>query len=152
MSETRTLVALNDAVIAFKTADRRVKVQETKDLTTGKGAGRGTLMGFLVGLIFGGPLIGALGGLAIGALVGKRTDRGLDDDFVKMVSKKLEPGKSALLLLIDREPSPEGMSYLHSFNAELFVTDMSREAEAAASQAAEDEAIVQAIQAEFDVD
>lgn len=145
-------VALKDAVIAFKTADRRVKVWETKDLTMGKGAGRGTLMGFLVGLIFGGPLLGALGGLAIGALIGKRTDRGLDGEFVRKVSKQLEPGRSALLLLIDRKPSAEGMSYLRSFNAELFVTDMSHEAEAAASQAAKDEAIVEAMQSEFKAD
>jgi hypothetical protein len=41
------------------------------------------------------------------------------------------------------------MSYLHSFNAELFVTDMSHEAEAAASQAAEDEAVIEAMQGEF---
>jgi uncharacterized membrane protein len=62
-------------------------------------------MGFLVGLIFGGPLLGALGRLTIGALVGKRTRRGLDDGFVNEVSDKLQPGKSALLLLVDREPT-----------------------------------------------
>jgi uncharacterized membrane protein len=143
-------VDLRDAVIAFKSGDGRVKVRQTKDLTTGKGAGRGTLMGFLVGLIFGGPLIGALGGLVIGALIGKRTDRGLDDEFIAEVSKKLNPGNSALLLLADREPAAEGMAYLQSFQAQVFVTEMSREAEEAACQAAEDAAIVEAMQAEFD--
>jgi uncharacterized membrane protein len=143
-------VALTDAVIAFKSGDGRIKIRQTQDLTTGKGAGRGTLMGFLVGLIFGGPLIGALGGLAIGALIGKRTDRGLDDGFVAEVSKKLHPGNSALLLLADTEPTAEGMAYLRSFDAQVFVTQMSREAEEAACQAAEDAAIVAAMQAEFD--
>jgi uncharacterized membrane protein len=143
-------VNLTDAVIAFKSGDGRVKVRQTKDLTTGKGAGRGTLMGFLVGLIFGGPLIGALGGLAIGAIIGRRTDRGLDDEFVAEVSKKLTPGCSALLLLADREPTEEGMAYLQSFDAQVFVTEMSREAEEAACQAADDAAIVEAMQSEFE--
>jgi uncharacterized membrane protein len=145
-------VDLKDAVIAFRTPGGRLKVRQTKDLTAGKGAGGGTLMGFLVGLLFGGPLIGALGGLAIGALIGKRTDRGLDDDFVEAVSKKLQPGNSVLLLLIDRSPTEKGLSYLRSFNAELFLTEMSPEAEEAASQAAGDQAIVEAMQAEFDLD
>lgn len=145
-------VDLKDTVLAFRTPDNRVKVRQIKDLTTGKGAGRGTLMGFLVGLLFGGPLIGALGGLAIGAIIGKRTDRGLDDDFVSNVSHKLRPGSSVLLLLIDRELTKEGIDYLQSFGAEFHMTDMSREAEDAASQAAEDEAISAAMQEEIDVE
>jgi hypothetical protein len=40
-------VVLKDTVIAFRTSGGRVKVRPTKDLTAGKGAGRGALRGFL---------------------------------------------------------------------------------------------------------
>lgn len=145
-------VELKDAVIALKRRDGRIKIRQTKDLTTGKGAGRGGLLGFLVGIVFGGPLLGALLGLGIGALIGKRTDHGLDDEFIGKVGKALKPTDSALLLLIAQELTKEGMDYLRSFNAELYVTDISAETHAAVSKVAEDEAIARAVDAEFSSD
>ena len=145
-------VELKDAVIAFRRRDGRIKIQQTRDLTTGKGAGRGGLLGLLVGLVFGGPLLGALLGLGIGALIGKRTDHGLDDEFIGNVSQSLKPTDSALLLLIDQELTQAGMEYLRSFDAELYVTDISEEAHAAVSRVAEDKAISQAEDAEFSSD
>ena len=142
-------LALLDAVIAFRTKDGRVKIEQTKDMTAGKGAGRGGLLGLLVGLIFGGPLLGALFGLGLGALLGGRVDHGLDDEFIRDVGKSLRAGNSALLLLIDRDLKEEGMAYLKSFNARLFVTGMSQETEEAVTKAAEHDAIAQAIDAQF---
>jgi uncharacterized membrane protein len=141
-------VALRDAVIAFKTSDGRIKIRQTKDLTVGKGAGRGGLLGLIVGLIFGGPLVGALLGLGIGGLLGRR-DHGLDDDFIRSVGRSLKPKDSVLLLQIDQELRPEGVAYLESFNAELHITNFSAEAEEAVSKAAEDDAIAGAVEAEF---
>jgi uncharacterized membrane protein len=141
-------VELKDAVIAFKASDGRIKIKQTKDLTTGKGAGRGGILGLIVGLIFGGPLVGALLGLGIGAVWGRR-DHGLDNEFIKTIAKSLKPKDSVLLLLIDQELKPEGIAYLESFNAELHITDFSAEAEEAVSKAAEDEAIAEAVEAEF---
>lgn len=141
-------VELKDAVVAFKASDGRVKIKQTKDLTTGKGAGRGGLLGLVVGLIFGGPLVGALLGLGIGAIVGRR-DHGLDDGFIRGLGKSLKPGDSVLLLLIDQELKPDGVAYLESFNAELHITDFDAESEKAVGKAAEDEAIAGAVEAEF---
>ena len=142
-------VELKDAVIAFKASDGRVRIRQTVDLTAGKGAGAGGLLGLLVGLIFGGPLVGALLGLGIGAIVGRRVDHGLDDEFIRNLAKSLQPRHSVLLLLIDQNLTPESTSYLQSFNAELHITDLNEEAEAAVGKAAEDEAIAQAVEAEF---
>ena len=140
-------VELKDAVIAFKASDGRIKIKQTKDLTIGKGAGRGGLLGLIVGLIFGGPLVGALLGLGIGAIWGRR-DHGLDDEFIRTLGKSLKPKDSVLLLLIDQELSPEGVAYLESFNAELHITDFSAEAEEAVRTAAEDVAIAAAVEGE----
>jgi uncharacterized membrane protein len=145
-------VELKDAVITFKRRSGRIKIVQTKDLTAGKGAGRGGFWGLLVGLIFGGPLLGALVGLGLGAIIGRRVDHGLDDEFIRKVGKSLKATNSALLLLIDKELTEEGIAYLESFNAELYITDISEEAEEAVSKAAEDEAIAQAVEAEFAAD
>ena len=69
-----------DAVIAFKTAGGRIKIRQTKDMTTGKGARRGGFWGLVVALILGGPLFGVLAGLGLGAIAGRRIDHGLDDE------------------------------------------------------------------------
>jgi uncharacterized membrane protein len=142
-------VDVKDAVIAFKTGEGRIKIRQTKDMTSGKGARRGGFWGLLVGLILGGPLLGALAGLGLGAIAGRRIDHGLDDDFVSQVSRSLKPSTSALLVLIDQEHAEKAPAYLKSFDVEMHVADMSQETEEALGQAAEDEAVAEAVQAEF---
>ena len=39
-------------------------------------------------------------GAASGALAGKMTDSGVDDNFMKNLAAQLEPGKAALILLV----------------------------------------------------
>ena len=142
-------VEIKDAVIAFKTSEGRIKIQQTKDMTSGKGARRGGFWGLLVGLILGGPLFGALAGLGLGAIAGRRIDHGIDDDFISHVSKSLKPSASALLVLIDQEHAEKAIAYLQSFDVEMHVADISHEAEEAIDQASGDETIARAVEAEF---
>lgn len=142
-------VEIKDAVIAFKTDEGRIKIRQTKDMTTGKGARRGGFWGLVVGLILGGPLFGVLAGLGLGAIAGRRIDHGLDDEFIRQVSRSLKPTTSALLVLIDQEHAEGAIAYLKSFDAEMHVADISKEAEEAIDEAAENETIAQAVEAEF---
>lgn len=142
-------VEIKDAVIAFKTGEGRIKIRQTKDMTTGKGARRGGFWGLVVGFVLGGPVLGVLAGLGLGAIAGRRIDHGLDDEFISKVSKSLKPGTSALLVLIDEEHAEGAIAYLKSFNAEMHVSDISKEAEEAIDEVAGDEAIAQAVEAEF---
>jgi uncharacterized membrane protein len=142
-------VEIKDAVIAFKTEEGRIKIRQTKDMTTGKGARRGGFWGLVVGLILGGPLFGVLAGLGLGAIAGRRIDHGLDDEFISKVSRSLKPLTSALLVLIDEEHAEGAIAYLKSFDAEMHVADISKEAEEAIDEAAENETIAQAVEAEF---
>jgi uncharacterized membrane protein len=142
-------VEIKDAVIAFKTREGRIKIRQTKDVTTGKGARRGGFWGLVVGLVLGGPLFGVLAGLGLGAIAGRRVDHGLDDEFISRVSKSLKPSTSALLVLIDEEHAEGAIAYLSSFDAEMHVADISKEAEEALDEAADNEAIAQAVEAEF---
>jgi uncharacterized membrane protein len=50
-------------------------------------------------LIFFIPFFGMAVGAAIGALVGKFSDYGIDDDFIKSVGAKVTEGTSALFLM-----------------------------------------------------
>jgi uncharacterized membrane protein len=56
------------------------------------------------------PLLGWLGGAAIGAgsgtLSGKLADYGLNDEFIKSLGSTIQPGTSALFVLV-RKARPE---------------------------------------------
>src|SRR5262249_36110051 len=56
----------------------------------------GMFWGMLFGLIFLVPFIGAAIGAAAGALSGSLADVGIDDQFIKSVRDKINPGTSAL--------------------------------------------------------
>ena len=60
------------------------------------GAVSGMFWGTLVGLLFMMPLVGATSG----ALGGKLTDVGINDDFMRKVGKTLQSGNAALFLLV----------------------------------------------------
>ena len=94
-------IRLADAAIVAKTSSGDTVVRQTHDLTPARGAMEGAWLGALVGVLFGGPLGGALAGAAGGALYGKLVDHGLDDTWVKQMADWLDPGTSALLLLVN---------------------------------------------------
>lgn len=94
-------IQMADAVVVAKNAEGRTAIRQTVDVTPGRGAVSGMWLGTLVGLLFGGPLGGAVAGAAGGALYGKLVDIGLDDSWVKQMADWIDPGTSALLLLIN---------------------------------------------------
>lgn len=99
------LIELADAVIATKDEKGHVKLNQLIDPTV-PGALSGSLWGLIVGTLFLFPLgpLAPIGGAAIGAatgaISGALTDLGIDDDFVRDLSKTLQPGNAALFLLI----------------------------------------------------
>ncbi len=110
-------VRLHDAVIVAKEEGGRTQIVETVDTTPAKGALSGTWWGMLGGLLVGGPvfLAAAIGGAAAGALYGKLVDRGLADSWVKDMAQWIDPGTSALLLLIDAGLDPAVIEELKRF-------------------------------------
>ncbi len=94
---------MHDAVIVAKDDEGRTKIVETVDVTPARGALSGSWWGMLAGLLVGGPVFlgAAMGGAAAGALYGKLVDRGLEDQWVKDMASWIDPGTSALLLLVD---------------------------------------------------
>jgi uncharacterized membrane protein len=76
------LVDLEDAVVAVKKPDGKVKLHQIYPLTA-TGAVSGSFWGLLVGALFLSPLLGAAIGAAAGAISGALTDVGIDDNFMK---------------------------------------------------------------------
>ena len=93
-------LTLGDAAVVERTADGKVRIQQATNLV-GMGALGGSVWGALVGMFFLSPWLGMAVGAVAGALAGRFTDIGIDDDFIRRVGQTVGPDQSALFLLID---------------------------------------------------
>jgi uncharacterized membrane protein len=82
-----------------------VSVRDTRDIDVKKGRLLGAVTGGLIGLVGGpaGVVVGALAGAGTGAVAGKRIDFGFSDKFLNGLQQHLQPGKSALVVLVEHE-------------------------------------------------
>ena len=123
------IIGLEDAAVAVKYKDGKTKIKQVQNLA-GVGALGGAFWGFLIGLIFLVPVFGLIVGAAAGAFIGKYQDIGVDDKFIKEVGNTIQPGTSALFLLV-REATPdrivEGLKKYK--NAKVLKTSLSAEQE-----------------------
>ena len=118
------LVSLEDAVIAVKKADGKVKLHQMYNLTLG-GAMSGGLWGTLIGLIFLNPLLGLVVGAGAGAVAGALSDVGINDDFMKNLASTLKPGSSALFVLVDSAITDKVRDALAGTGGKIIQTSLS---------------------------
>ena len=97
--QKRELIRLEDAAVVVRNKKGRAKIKQAHSLV-GAGALGGAFWGMLIGLLFFAPWLGLLAGAAAGAVSGKLGDIGIDDGFIKEVRDAIEPGNSALFLLV----------------------------------------------------
>ena len=74
----------------------------TNHHAVGAGASWGMFWGFLFGLLFFIPVFGMAVGAGLGALMGKVAKTGIDKQFQDQVRDMLQPGTSALFLVVDK--------------------------------------------------
>ena len=95
-------VKVVDAAIAERTKFRgRVKVHQTKDMGAMKGGVHGAAIGVVVGALVAGPAGAVAAGAAGGLLHSLRSrfhDIGIDDKWMREVSKEIDKGKSVLFV------------------------------------------------------
>jgi len=95
-------IELIDAAVMIRDSDGNLSISERAELTPRKGARRGALMGAALGVIFPPSLLaGAALGAAAGAVTGKVTDQGFENELLEELAKDLEPGKSAILAVLE---------------------------------------------------
>ncbi len=122
------LLEVSDAVVAVKTGDGNVKLHQMLN-TTAAGAAGGSFWGLLIGFIFMNPLLGVAAGTAGGALAGRLTDVGINDDFMKRLADEVASGEAVLFLLVNRMTSDKVLSRLKGTGGRVLQTSLDTEAE-----------------------
>jgi uncharacterized membrane protein len=125
----RRMLQLADAAVVVRQEDGKVKVKQLTNLV-GSGAFGGAFWGLLIGLLFAVPWMGLAVGAAAGAAAGSLTDHGVDDKFIKEVADTIQPGHSALFLLIHMANLEQWLDELREFNPTVLQTSLSQEDEA----------------------
>jgi len=126
--QKQELIKLEDAAIVVRKPDGKAKVKQAQSLV-GAGALGGAFWGMLIGLLFWMPWLGLAMGAISGALAGKFSDVGIDDNFIKEVGNTIEPGNSALFLLIYQWTEDKVMDELKDLDATVLRTSLSKEDE-----------------------
>jgi uncharacterized membrane protein len=122
------LIDLEDAVVAVKGQDGKIKLHQIYNLTA-TGAVSGGLWGTLIGCLFLSPFLGAAVGAAAGAVSGALSDIGIDDNFMKEVSEQLAPGHSALFVLVRKATPDKVLEELKGYGGTVLQTSLSHEEE-----------------------
>lgn len=132
--QKQELIKVEDAATAVRHLDGKVKVKQANNLAT-SGALGGAFWGMLFGLLFFVPFLGMAVGAATGALFGKAADYGINDDFIKQVSDSIQPGNSALFLLVSEAKVDKVVEHLKPFNGTIIHTSLSKAEEASLKEA-----------------
>jgi uncharacterized membrane protein len=128
------LIELGDAVVAVKDANGRIKLNQLMN-TTAAGALSGAFWGTLIGLIFLNPLLGLGIGAASGALGGKLTDVGINDEFMKNAASALSPGSAGLFLLVRKMTTDKVLADLKGVGGTVMRTSFDETKETALREA-----------------
>jgi uncharacterized membrane protein len=127
--QSEYLLDLEDAVVAVKDQNGKVKLHQSVNLTAA-GAVSGGFWGSLIGLIFLNPLLGFAVGAAAGAASGALTDLGIDDKFIKELAASMTPGGSTLFVLVRKSTPDKVLEELKGTGGRILKTSLSHEDEA----------------------
>jgi uncharacterized membrane protein len=125
----RDLIIEPDA-IAVIVRDKEGKYHvHTSHHPVGAGATWGMFWGLLFGLLFFIPVFGIAIGAGLGALMGKITKSGIDKSFQEQVRGMLQPGTSALFLMVEKVTPDRAIEGLSKYGGTVLKTSLSREGE-----------------------
>ena len=136
------LITLEDAAVTVKDQKGKVKVTQTLEkMATGSSVTWGFFWGFLIGLIFMAPIFWGLFSALFAGLLGKGRDLGIDNKFIREVGDSLDPGQSALFLLVVEATADKVLPEMAKFGGKVFQTSLSNEDEALLKEALENEQV-----------
>ena len=122
------LIELEDAAVVVKDKDSKVQLKQAINLTAA-GAVSGGFWGLLIGTLFFVPLAGAAIGAASGALGGALSDIGVDDDFMKELGETMQPGTSALFVLIRKVTPDKVLDDIAPYGGKVLQTSLTKDKE-----------------------
>jgi uncharacterized membrane protein len=131
------LIDLEDAVVAIRRPNGEVQLRQSVNLmgmAATSGGMWGAVWGSLVGLLFLNPLaglaVGTMVGAGTGALAGKLTDYGINDDFIRSIAKTLQPDHSAIFVLVRKVQPEKVLNELARFRGRVLRSSLSPDQEA----------------------
>ena len=95
----------------------------------GGGATWGMFWGFLFGLLFFIPVLGMAVGAGMGALMGKFAKTSIDKQFQDQVRGMLQPGTSALFLLLEKVTPDKAVEAMSKYGGTVLKTSLSKQDE-----------------------
>jgi uncharacterized membrane protein len=124
------LIIQPDAIAVIR-RDKGGKISVTTNHhPVGGGATWGMFWGLLFGLLFFVPFLGMVVGAGLGALMGKVAKSGIDKQFQDQVRDMLQPGTSALFLVVEQATPDKAVEALSRFGGTVLKSSLSKEAEA----------------------
>ncbi|HQY93040.1 DUF1269 domain-containing protein [Caldilinea sp.] len=126
--QKQDLVSLDDSAVVVRDKHGKIHVKNELDRGVKIGAVGGGVLGLLIAGIFfpfAGILIGVLGGMGVGALA----NLGVQKKFVKEVSDKLEPGTSAIFLIVRHANAAAVVAALKPYKGEIYQSTLDTEDE-----------------------
>ncbi len=95
--------------------------------SAGGGAAWGGFWGLLFGLLFFVPFFGLAVGAGFGALFGHLGEKGIDKAFQQQVRDQVQPGTSALFMIIEKATPDKAVAALEQYGGTVFKTSLSDE-------------------------
>jgi uncharacterized membrane protein len=125
----RDLIIEPDAIASIvRDKDGRYHVH-TSHHAVGGGATWGMFWGLLFGLLFFIPVFGMAVGAGLGALMGKVTKTGIDREFEEQVRGMIQPGTSALFLMVEKVTPDKAVDAMRKYGGTVLKTSLSKEGE-----------------------
>lgn len=112
--EEEKVLEIGDAVIATRSATGKVRLHQSLPLVAARTL-VGSFSGLMIGMMLLNPIFGTVAGAAVGAVTGALGDIGIDDDFMKSLAETLQPGTSALFLIVHNTKREELIERLRPF-------------------------------------
>jgi uncharacterized membrane protein len=122
-------ITLDDAVIAEHNPDGKIRLHQTAKAGA-VGAAGGALSGGLIGLLFLAPFLGMAVGAAAGRAAGAMTDVGVNDTFMKHLGEDLQPGSTAVIVLVRESTPDKALPRISPYGGRVIHSSLSDEAEA----------------------
>jgi uncharacterized membrane protein len=123
------LIELEDAAVVVKDKEGKIKLKQAVNLA-GAGAVSGGFWGLLIGVLFFAPLFGVAVGAASGAIAGALSDIGVDDSFMRDLGETIQPGSSALFILVRKVTPDKVLDEVAPFGGKVLQTSLSKDQEA----------------------
>lgn len=122
------VVDLENAAVVTRDEKGKLKVESTHGIPA-EGGLWGMFWGMLIGLIFFVPFAGAAVGGLFGMAGGALAKMGIDDDFKKQIGDLVQPGSSALMVVVAKSTPDKMLEALEPYGGTVLRTSLSHDAE-----------------------